>query len=115
MWKPDDTQTRQDGVEKRRSPRILRRLLLRIRFENEDVAYDASTAVINRGGALILCPLEFADGARIEVTYVERGVSALFRVVWCGQPLDSFYKAGIQLLVEDLDFWGPPYDPNADE
>ena len=111
MWKPDDTQTREGDAENCRSPRILCRLLLRIRLENEDVFYDASTAV----GALILCPLQFPDGARIEVTYIERGVSALFRVIWCGQPEDSFYKAGIQLLVEDLDFWGPAYDPNADE
>ena len=114
-WTPDDTQTRQDGIENRKSPRILRRLLLQIRSEGEDTTYDASTAVINRGGALILCPLEFEDGARIEVTYTERGISAPFRVIWCGQPVDSFFKAGIQLLAEDLDFWGPAYDPDENE
>ena len=114
-WKPDDTQTRQDGAENRGSPRILRRLLLRVRPEGEDTTYDASTAVINRDGALILCPLEFQDGTRIDVTNTERGISAPFRVIWCGQPVDSFYKAGIQLLAEDVDFWGPAYDPDDDE
>ena len=114
-WKPDDTQTRQDGAENRASPRILRRLLLQVRPEGEDTTYDASTAVINRDGALILCPLEFQDGTRIDVTYTERGISAPFRVIWCGEPVNSFYKAGIQLLAEDVDFWGPAYDPDADE
>ena len=114
-WKPDDTQTRQDGAENRRSPRIVRRLPLQVRSEDEGTTYDASTAVINHGGALILCPLELQDGARIEVTYPERGISAPFRVIWCGQPVGSSYKAGIQLLAKDVDFWGPAYDPDDDE
>ena len=110
---PDDTQTREfDGVENRRSPRILRRVPIRIDCDSTGCA--AHTAVINRQGAMILCTVSFESEARIDVTNLQTGQKAPFRVIWCGEPAEGYHKLGIQLL-EELDFWGAAYDPGADE
>ena len=46
----------------------------------------------------------------LQVTNLQTGVRAPFRVVWCGDPEDGRYRLGMELR-EKLDFWGDAYDP----
>jgi hypothetical protein len=105
---PDDTQVAQDGADNRRSPRILRKVLLRI--ERGGTFTMAHTAVINLHGALILSKVPFDDDTRLDVTNLQVGVRAVFRVVWCGEPDGGYHKLGLE-LVDECDFWGSAYDP----
>jgi hypothetical protein len=111
-WQPDDTQVR-GGVEARRSPRILRRV--RLRLESERGTCDATTAVINRHGALLLSPEALPVESRLRITNLERGLSWPFRVVWCGEPTGDLFKLGVEMLSTGVDFWGPAYQPEASD
>ena len=112
-WEADDTQTRESGVaEQRRSPRILRRLVVRIDYG--DSFCTAHTAVINRHGAMVLSRVPLEKETGVHVTNLQTGRTAAFRVVWCGEPTQGHHKLGIELL-EELDFWGPAYDPGPED
>lgn len=110
----DDTQTREaEGAERRRSPRILREVM--IRLDREGFSCTALTAVINRHGALVLAPAAFPEEATLELTNLENDRQARCRVVWCGEPDgEGRHKLGLE-LVEDDDVWGDRYDPRPEE
>ena len=106
---PDDTQTREFATaDMRRSPRILRRVVVRI--DHADSFSIAHTAVINRHGGLIVCRVGYDEGTQVQVTNLRSGESARFRVVWCSDAEDGHFRIGVELL-DALDFWGSAYDP----
>jgi len=112
-WKTDDTQTRR-GEDGRRSPRILSRVRLRLESEETGVC-DATTAVINAHGALVLAPVSFPEESRIRITNIDRGSRGAFRVVWRGEPAGSLHKLGVEMLAPDRYFWGISYRPEAQD
>ena len=108
---PDETQA-WGGEEARRSPRIVRRVRLRIESGN-GIACEATTAVINGHGALVLSPEAFAGESRVRITNLERGLFQPFRVVWCGEPVGSLHELGLEMLTASVGFWGPAYRPET--
>lgn len=109
---PDDTQTR--VPERRRTARLLARVPLRIEPEN-GTAFEATTAIINRHGALFLSPHPLEIGSTAQVINLEHGISQTFLVVWCGDETEGFRKIGIEMIHPGLDFWGAAYKQKADE
>lgn len=96
-------------AETRRSPRVLARVPILI--AGEGPLHTAHTAVVNRHGALILCPLNYPEGVVVEVQNQATGQAAKFRVVWCGgEERPGLYKVGIELLDELPEFWGVDYE-----
>jgi hypothetical protein len=98
-------------IENRRSPRIVRRVPIQIVADGQTV--DAVSAVINKHGALIVTPVVFGSGRvlRVENRRTERIAEA--RVVW-GASDPEGCKLGIE-FVEELDFWGADYAPEAED
>lgn len=97
----------------RRSPRVLLRVALKVAAQGE--ARDAETAVVNRHGALLLARQPFAEAESLEITNLESGRKAPFRVVWSGGPGPrAMFKIGVELVEEIEDFWGPDYDRLAE-
>jgi hypothetical protein len=67
----------------------------------------AVTAVVNIHGALILSPLDFPEGAELEIQNLKTGESARFTVVWNGgEERLGAYKLGVELIQENPRFWG---------
>lgn len=98
-----------DTIDGRRSPRVLLRVGLTLIADG--LARDAETAVVNRQGALVLAPQAYAEGATLDITNLESGRSAPFRVVWSGGAAPrGLSKIGVELVEEIEDFWGPDYD-----
>jgi len=96
-------------VDERRSPRVLLRIA--VRLAQEGLSRDAETAVVNRHGALLLVREACAEGVTLELTNLESGRSASFRVVWSGgEGPRGLSKLGVTLLEPIEDFWGPDYD-----
>lgn len=108
---PDDSE-HGTPPERRGAPRILCRV--RLRLEPEGSPCEATTAVINAQGALILAPERLPEGARVRITNLERGLSHPFRVVWCGDATGGLHKLGVELLTPTADFWGPAYRPEEE-
>ena len=97
------------GLEARRSPRVALNVPLRVQSENS--AGNAHTAVVNRHGALILCPMQYAEGTQVDVWNLRTGDHARARVAWYGgQDLPGLHKEGIELIDYKPAFWGPEYD-----
>ena len=92
----------------RRSPRVV--LQVPIRIVGGESACEGQTAVVNRHGALVLCPVVYPDESNLRITNLESGETAPFRVVWWGQDdLQGMHKAGAEMLEERPNFWGPAY------
>ena len=67
--------------------------------------------LVNRHGAMILCPVRYPEGSMLEVFTMATRQSARFRVVWSGgEDLPGRYKVGLELLDERPSFWGPEYE-----
>jgi PilZ domain len=108
----DDTQTREaDMAERRRSPRILREIA--IRLDGDGRSCTALTAVINRHGAMVLAPVAFPEEAVLDLSNLENDRSARCRVVWCAES-EGGHKLGVE-LVGEVDVWADRYDPRPDE
>jgi len=96
-------------VEERRSPRVLLRIAVRLILDG--VPRDVETAVVNRHGALLLVKEDRAEGETLELTNLESGRTASFRVVWSGgEGPRGLSRLGVTLLDPIEDFWGPDYD-----
>jgi hypothetical protein len=97
------------GIEHRRSPRIMLKVPLRV--EATGSACNGHTAIVNRHGALVLCPLPCSQGTPIDVWNLETGERAPFEVVWAGgEDLPGLYKLGIELQEDRPTFWGSEYE-----
>jgi hypothetical protein len=97
------------GLELRRSPRVTLKVPLRV--ERTGMACNGHTAVVNRHGALILCPLRCDPETAVDVWNLETGERASFRVVWSGgEDLPGLYKLGLELQEDRPSFWGAEYD-----
>lgn len=96
-------------IENRRSPRIVRRVPILIVADGRNV--DAVSAVINKHGALIVAPVVFGPGRILSVVNRRTERRADARVVW-GASDPEGCKLGIEFL-EELDFWGADYAPEA--
>jgi hypothetical protein len=97
----------------RRSPRVLLRVALKVGAPGD--TRDAETAVVNRQGALLLARQPYAEQESLEITNLESGRKAPFRVVWSGGPGPrSLFKIGVEMVEEIEDFWGPDYDRLAE-
>ena len=100
------------GEEHRRSPRI--KLHVPLRVETTGSACSGHTAVVNRHGALVLCPLPCGQGTPIDVLNLKTGERAQFQVVWSGgEYLPGVYKLGIEMQEDRPTFWGPEYEDEA--
>jgi hypothetical protein len=96
-------------VEKRRSPRIMLRVPLRV--EIGTAACSAHTVIVSRHGALILSRLAGVEGTRLDVWNLESGEKARFRVVFDGgEELPGLHKLGIEPVDDLPGFWGPEYE-----
>ena len=95
------------GPEARRSARVL--LSLPIELQGDGRAVRAHTVVVNRHGAMVLCPLPYRADQLLRIRDLSRGETALCRVVWCGgEDLPGLFKLGIEIGA--VDFWGRAYD-----
>ena len=100
--------------EKRRSRRIVARVPLRI--QRVEKPQDATTAVINLQGALILASEEYPTGCQLEIKNEQTGLRVLSHVVWTGaKDSGGRYKLGIEFESVATDFWGPAYDSEGEE
>lgn len=103
-----------DMREHRRSRRILASIPLEI--ESEGTSRQATTAVINLNGALILSPTNWAQDTHLTIRNPDTGLQIRGRVVWCGNPDSTeWYKLGVEFEAASLEFWGARYDPEGVE
>jgi hypothetical protein len=101
-------------MEVRRSTRVLARL--NVLITSAAGSHNALTAVVNRNGALILCPVAYPVDTALQVRNMATGQSADSRVVWSGGPDNSgLFKLGIQLNEDRPEFWGVEYAPPPPE
>jgi hypothetical protein len=90
-----------------------------LRIEKDGARWSAESAVVSSVGALVLAPIDWADGCELRIENVETGQTARFRVVWSGgEDLPGRFKLGLELLDERPSFWGPRFSmsdarPNA--
>ncbi len=99
------------GIENRRSPRIVRRVPIQIIADGTTV--DAVSSVINKHGALVVAAVLFGPGRVVRVANLRTEQQIEARVVWGSSEAEGC-KIGIEFL-EELDFWGADYAPDADE
>ena len=71
-------------VENRKSPRIVLRVPLEIRAI--EAPREATTAVVNQRGALILAPEPYPVGTTLDIRNMETHRSTPARVVWSADP-----------------------------
>ena len=91
--------------EDRRSPRIVSRVPLEIR--TIEARREATSAVVNRHGALILASVPYPVGTRLDVRNVATDRSAPGRVVWSADPdTQGDCKVGIEFKRRMTNFWG---------
>lgn len=97
----------------RRSPRVV--FQVPIRIASGETTCEGRTAVVNRNGALLLCPVKYPDES-LEITNMESGETAPFRIVWWGQDDDAgMHKAGTEMLEARPHFWGAGYETKLAE
>jgi hypothetical protein len=102
-------------TDDRRSPRLL--LDVPLALDEDGLSIRAHTAVVSRGGALVLAPHYFAPDTLLRAANLETGGTALCRVVWCGgQEQPGLYKLGLEIVRERSGaFWGRVYEDAAGE
>jgi len=95
-------------MEVRRSTRVLARL--NVLITSAAGSHNALTAVVNRSGALILCPVAYPVDTALQVRNMATGHSAESHVVWQGGPdSNGLFKLGIELNEDLPEFWGVDY------
>lgn len=96
--------------ERRRSPRSLRHLPVRVVGDGKDgkpVNELAEAMVVSTHGALIRTSSEFRPGSLISVENPETRQSAQFRVVWAAaKPLEGKWDLGLELSAGRATLWG---------
>lgn len=99
--------------EHRRSPRILATVPLEIHSNGESL--EVITAVINLHGALILSPVNWAEGTILMIDSKKTGLRVRGRVVWSGSKEPTgFHKLGVEFDSAAPDFWADQYDPQSE-
>ena len=92
-------------VENRKSPRIALRVPLDIRAI--EALSEATSAVVNQHGALILAPVPYPVGTRLDLRNMETHRSTPGRVVWSGDPdVKGDCEVGIAFTRRVTNFWG---------
>ncbi len=90
--------------ENRRSPRIVLRVPLELRAI--EALCEATTAVVNQHGALILAPVPYPVGTTLDLRNMETHRSTPGRVVWSGDPdAQGDCKIGIAFKRRVTNFW----------
>ena len=90
--------------ENRRSPRIVLRVPLEIRAI--EATREATTAVVNRHGTLILAPAPYPVGTTLDLRNMETLRSTPGRVVWSADPdAQGDCKVGIAFKRRVTNFW----------
>jgi hypothetical protein len=98
------------GIENRRSPRVVRRVPLRIE-ESNGRQHEGFSAVINTHGALLIADLNFPDDTVVLLENLLSGTRSRARVIWSSsQDGAAGFKLGVEFL-DGVDFWGDDYDP----
>ncbi|MGA7222958.1 MAG: PilZ domain-containing protein [Candidatus Acidiferrales bacterium] len=99
--------------EQRRSPRILAAVPLDVHSNGESL--EVVTAVINLHGALILSPVNWAEGTILMIDNKKTGLRVRGRVVWSGSKEPTgFHKLGVEFESAAPEFWADQYDPWSD-
>lgn len=87
--------------ERRRSPRLLERLRVRVVARGRDgepVNQAGEAVVISAHGALLKTPEELRAGTEVEVENPATHARARFRVIWAtAKPLEGCWDAGVEL------------------
>lgn len=100
--------------ENRRSRRILASVQLEIHCNGQSRV--ALTAVINLNGALILCPVNWPAGTKLDIKNRDTGQEVHARVVWSGnQDSNGSHKLGVEFEASSPKFWAEQYDPKGQE
>jgi hypothetical protein len=100
------------SIDKRRSPRVVKRVPLRIDL-GDGRMLDAYSAVINLHGALIVAEVGFPDDTVLMLENVFNDVRSRARVIWSGgEDQATGFKIGVEFL-DGVDFWGDDYDPTS--
>jgi PilZ domain len=100
--------------EHRRSPRILAAVPLEIHSNGESL--EVVTAVINLHGALILSPVNWAQGTSLVIESKKTGLRVHGRVVWSGsKEPNGYHKLGVEFEAAAPEFWADQYNPLAEE
>ena len=96
------------SAEARRSPRVLAQIPILI--TGEGPLYNGHTAVVNRHGAMVLCPENYPLQTVLEIQNLASDQCAKCRVVWLGgEDRPGTYKLGIELVEELPEFWRVDY------
>ena len=100
-------------VENRQSPRIVLRVPLEIR--TVEALSEATSTVVNQHGALILAPVPYPVGARLDIENMETHRSTPGRVVWSVAP-DGHgdCEVGIAFKRPVTNFWGRIAAPRSE-
>ncbi len=90
--------------ENRRSPRIVLRVPLEIRAI--EATCEATTAVVNQHGTLILAPVPYPVGTTLDMRNMETHRSTFGRVVWSeDSDAQGDCKVGIAFKRRVTNFW----------
>ena len=96
-------------AESRRSPRVLMNVPIELQGEGRLVR--SHTVVVNRHGAMVLCPRLFREDELLRIQNLSNAEKALCQVVWCGdQELPGLFKIGLEIVGEAASFWGEAYE-----
>lgn len=99
--------------EHRRSPRILATVPLEIHSNGESL--EVVTAVINLHGALILSPVNWAEGTILTIDSKKTSLRVRGRVVWSGSKEPTgFHKLGVEFDSAAPEFWGDQYNSHGE-
>ena len=99
-------------IDNRRSPRIVKRVPLRI-DPGVGRPIEGYSAVINLHGALVIAATDFPDDTVIVLENVHNGLRTRARVIWSGgEEEGTGFKLGVEFL-DGVDFWGDAYDPEV--
>ncbi|MFQ5723720.1 MAG: PilZ domain-containing protein [Terriglobia bacterium] len=97
------------GEERRRSPRLLRRMPVRLVGENQGgqrVSEPGEAMALSAHGALVKTNSEFRPGSTLSVEG-EQGRRASFRVIWATEkPLEGLWDIGLELNAGEKAPWG---------
>ncbi len=92
-------------VENRKSSRIVSRVPLELRAT--EALCEATSAVVNQHGAMILAPVPYSVGTTLDLRNMETHRSTPARVVWSGNPdAHGDCKVGIAFKRRVTNFWG---------
>jgi hypothetical protein len=101
------------GESRRRSPRIPVQIPIEVTFAGAIAA--GHTAIVNRHGALILCPVNCVEGDVLDVINKTTHKNVSCRVVWCSnETADGVRKLGVEMEEDRPAFWGIDFSALSD-